>query len=1136
MIRDPLYRQILERLTEPLDPDAFERAVPELLPGSLGLAIPVTGGQDAGFDGAIVDGEGEPYPVVCTTGADVIGNLRSSLNSNLEAGFPRRQAVVATSQELSNRRRQNLYQAARELGFQLMGIFDRAPLAQLLYHEPRVRRQLLDLGGEPSALAAVPAPGQYQLQPKLLAREEDLQWLRTTSGDRILVGVPGAGKTALASILVEDGIALFVRPAAGIEAILDACREQGPSVLIVDDAHAYLDFLQELRTARHDSLVEFQILATTWPGQLAEVADALGVDPRQLSRQLELLTRSEILELYQSIGVHATDDVLRELVDQASNRPGLAVTLAMLWKQGAWNEIVRGAALSEFASKVVRRLAEGKIEVLAALALGGKAGVSQEGLSEALGVPVVDIRKVMTTLAPAGVISERGPNAFVVEPEQLRSALLAEVYFSEKPDRLPYQAVLAKVENQSSAAVAILHCLLRGGKLADSETRTLLAHARAKAWIFYAYLGQEQAAWVLNNYPGEIQHVARMLLERVPDETLARLLGQAHPVPENLGSAVSHPLRIIRDWVRDYDPTQRVSTTDSQNHKRDALCTAVSRYAEGGAEADVIGQAIAVALDPSLETQASAPDSRLTTRLSFSFVPAAVLNQLADLWRQQLLPRFSLSRPSLGPIREVLWKLVHPVVPAGGEVSEEQRQAAHALARTIIDDLGPLAREHPGVMRTLADLAASIGHELEYENDQVYDLLFPLDPVPRGDHEGWSRRQREAMNEIAEQWRNRPPEEVAAIIQKASVEAALVDHNWPDNRGILAYELARSVPALEVWLDAMVGAGLGGVVCEPFLDRSVKSRSSGWERHLEAAFERDDLVMAALRLGLTVLELPASIRQVAIERAQYSPQSIETLALRGELPVENLGLLLREGSADVKLAAAVGHWMADPKGEVSAELAQVWREIIVGTRFKGEDGVRAAQHSSYWLGEILASDPELAYAWLGAELENASPAGFFLLMENEPPSRAIEALGTEQRRELLFNANFPEYARSLVQRLVGSDPGLFEVLLARSELRPLHRAPLARTPDPSWWGLAAVASRAGITAEAIARASFDSEFEGWAGSEAEHYRKWLAVFTSPPHEASPEIEEVARMGRQIASEKVEAAARNERQEAMRDEV
>ncbi len=104
MIRDPLYRDILDGLDGRLDPELFEQCSIDLLRREAFPAlVPIRGGSDAGMDGAVADGEGPAYPLVCTTGKDVIGNLTRSLDSYLADDGSRRLVVVATSQALTQK-------------------------------------------------------------------------------------------------------------------------------------------------------------------------------------------------------------------------------------------------------------------------------------------------------------------------------------------------------------------------------------------------------------------------------------------------------------------------------------------------------------------------------------------------------------------------------------------------------------------------------------------------------------------------------------------------------------------------------------------------------------------------------------------------------------------------------------------------------------------------------------------------------------------------------------------------------------------------------------------------------------------------------------------------------------------------
>ena len=69
MVRDPLYRQIEQRLGERLDPHLFERCAVELLREVYPGLVPVTGGDDGGMDGAIPTRTATLSPLIATTAA-----------------------------------------------------------------------------------------------------------------------------------------------------------------------------------------------------------------------------------------------------------------------------------------------------------------------------------------------------------------------------------------------------------------------------------------------------------------------------------------------------------------------------------------------------------------------------------------------------------------------------------------------------------------------------------------------------------------------------------------------------------------------------------------------------------------------------------------------------------------------------------------------------------------------------------------------------------------------------------------------------------------------------------------------------------------------------------------------------------
>jgi hypothetical protein len=313
---DPFYEEILQALAGPLDKDCFELCAAALLTKEFPTLVPIRGGTDSGMDG-VTAGDG-PF-LVCTTGRDVIRNLTGSLNSYLKDGGTRRSLIMATSQELTQTRRQNLQIRARDLGFSLIQIYPRAAMAERLYHEPEWCKNLLGLTGRPSALTVIPVTDRPLIDHALVGRDEEIKWLQETHGDRLLFGQPGSGKTSVLRHLALNDWGLFLVDDDSA-AIANAIRKQQPKVIIVDDAHFQTELLSKLKQLRREINAQFDIVATSWTGDKDIVAEALSLPSSQVC-ELFLLTRDEIVQVVHKAGLGGPVELIGEIVDQAEGRP-----------------------------------------------------------------------------------------------------------------------------------------------------------------------------------------------------------------------------------------------------------------------------------------------------------------------------------------------------------------------------------------------------------------------------------------------------------------------------------------------------------------------------------------------------------------------------------------------------------------------------------------------------------------------------------------------------------------------------------------------------------------------------------------------------------------------------------------------
>jgi len=192
------------------------------------------GGDDHGLDGISGDGE---WGLVATTG-DGLSNLRKNLKRHLETDGATRRILFATPRKLSNAQRRNLVAAASNLGFDLTPgqVYEQKAFTERLYRDSAWRKQLLGIPGAPPALSEYPTSLRPTIDIPLVGRESELSRLTSATGDILLVGEPGTGKTFLTQALVSEGQALFVVD-FDRERLTDAIRDLSPQRIIIEDVH-----------------------------------------------------------------------------------------------------------------------------------------------------------------------------------------------------------------------------------------------------------------------------------------------------------------------------------------------------------------------------------------------------------------------------------------------------------------------------------------------------------------------------------------------------------------------------------------------------------------------------------------------------------------------------------------------------------------------------------------------------------------------------------------------------------------------------------------------------------------------------------------------------------------------------------
>ncbi len=691
MLRDPFFLKIVEGLKARLDPELFERCAVDLLREIYPGLVPIRGGSDAGMDGAIPDGEGVALPLVCTTSKNVIGNLTRNLKSYLDAGNSRRKVVVATSQELGERKRRNLEKAAAKLGFVLTQIHDQAAIAELLYQNPSWCLELLNLPSDPPALSTLPMPGRLTAGLSLVGRDGDLGWLRQSSGDCLLIGQPGCGKTFLLEVFAKEGQALFVS-STDLGRIAAGVRSQKPDVLIVDDAHLQLDLVMQLRHLRSETRANFKIFCSGWPGQKDDLMRAVGVLEDSI-HELTLLSRDNIVRIINECGIEGPTGLIHELVNQSDGRPGLAVTLCHVCLKGGIRDIALGDVLCrDVRSSFGVLVGPGATEILAAFALGGHAGMSMSGVGDFLRLSLVDVRSKVTRLAAGGVLTEAEHSCLSVRPKALRHALVRDVFFQGAVS-LPLERLIARAPDRRELALTIIGARGRGGRVPfDMLTDLVLKAGSDAVWQEFAWLGASEANWIIDNHPQKLSSIARAALHTTPQRVIPLLIAKAvgderelHPNPE-------HPLRLIDDWSKSAVPGSSQPVV-----RRRILLEAIEQWLQHRNDTRLALRAMKSVLTPAYHSSELSPGSTLSVTSNLGFFTLKELEEIRGFWPRVLRVLRALVAENWVPIQEAIEEWAYPLT-MDANLDEGFQETMRGYAADMVKDLTEVGHNRAGVL------------------------------------------------------------------------------------------------------------------------------------------------------------------------------------------------------------------------------------------------------------------------------------------------------------------------------------------------------------------------------------------------------------------------------------------------------
>ncbi len=1165
--------------TNRLDKDEFERCATDLLGEIYPGLSPIPGGTDWGRDADVnVASSNPPLRLLVTTSRTLEGvrkNLNSGLNSMKKHGVPVERVVLANPMPLSGLDRDSLQKSAGRKAVKIEAFYDQHFFASKLRRDTRWREALLHLSGDALALTRIPADiaeAPWASLP-LVGREADVATLKAQTGDVIVLGNPGVGKTRVVAA-IDDVV--FVDGDSAPNRLLDDLRLTTPSLVALDDAGQHLELLRRLVQLRRveGDLLNYRLIAICWPDELGQVRDVL-MTANDVT--IGLLERSAVDAIITSLGV--TGQLARtEILNQAEGRPGWAIALAdMLTKTRNWASLFDGRVLLGQVERFLRRsqVAPAAIDVLAVVSALREVRDADIGKMAAhLHMSLPETRALLLNAAHSGLVDTSAAfdrngmpeRIYQVRPPMLAIALVAEHAFRAEVVAVRVTDLLTDWKDRAEdLAESTTYSAVLGAEEAVPVAKALvrpLQKPGVRPIDFWQRLGEPYAC--INQSCGEevlgwieresatlrseqnfdarahepLTKLAALLARRYLLGGAVRMLLDAAPLdrrPQN--QAPEHPLRVLGDLVEEFHP-ELAPTLDVRHLVAKELDEWIGLTPDDGRGWDAYSQAFPIVMSLRLRTSFLNPgDPRQLHLAERTIGPNDVQEVYEKIW-PGIRTRLATAPPSA--VRAAIdlaadWLRVGAGYdhPFGGDHDARSTKAAARFGKKLLNDLKPLVSGNLGLGMRLKHMAEEFDIDLRLRIDDEYAPF--LENVERGSD--WLANADELqgrLRELAQPWAADGPADAIPRLVEVRDMIALAGIAWPSRVELACQAIGEVADDLPAWIEAALDADLFPDAA-PFVALAVAGGQSMPDQLVEHCLADPKARWSTLG---AILSAGASQNQfyLAVQNLKLSDERLlESLAFQNRLSVETWQVLLANTADAVRGVAAFAMFRAarDRAAWPPADLAEDWFEAI--KLFDPNIGLTTSGSYDRSLFEFLATArPALLQEYAEAHLATAVSAGtldsvtglreYLHLLPASGKTSVMQRFGGTHLRWLLL------------RYLPGDDIGWLTEALDSNLITP-PEALNTRTgfgkPEPTIPQLAALLVPRGIEPTTIAA---HAEFGMGTGEESERLESLIVECSGYEQSEDASVASVGRAGVQMYRQRQEQARARERVGRIRGEL